>query len=215
MKRDVWCEPGNGPFGFARREWRMLRNLRTPRNIQRLLNSLAYHEADTAWSPRRVLHEGQAHCLEGALLAAAALRAQGRPPLVVDMEAVRDVDHVIAVYRQGDRWGALAKSHFTGLRDRVPVYRTLRELVLSYFEDYFNLLGERTLRSYSRPVDLRRFDDRGWMASPKPVWYVAEHLCRIPHVRLIRPADTKRLYRVDRLGVDAGLLGYRRPRAGV
>jgi len=206
-------EPGDGPFGFSRREWRMLQRLRTPKSIQRLLDSLSYHEADTAWSPRRVLRERTGHCLEGALLAAAALRAIGRPPLIFDLEAERDTDHVVALYRQGPYWGAIAKSHFTGLRDRAPIYRNLRELAMSYFDDYFNALGERTLRGYSRPIDLRKFDRRNWMTSDKPVWFIPEYLIEMPHEKLVSRAQVKRLYRVDMLGVDAGLLGHRRPKS--
>jgi hypothetical protein len=204
--------PGDGPFGFSKQEWRTLERLRTPKGIQRLLNSMTYHEADTAWSPRRVLHEETAHCLEGAILAAAALRAIGNPPLVFDLEAERDFDHVLAVYRQGGLWGAIGLSHFTGLRDRMPIYRTLRELALSYFDDYFNLLGERTLRGYSKPLNLARFDKLGWMTSPKPIWYVPEYLLDMPHVNLFPRRHLKHFYRVDALGVDAGLLGHRRPR---
>lgn len=191
----------------------MLERLKDPKGIQRLLDSLAYHEADTAWSPRRVLQARTAHCLEGALLAAAALRAIGRPPLIFDLEAEHDCDHVVALYREGRFWGAIAKSHFTGLRDRAPIYRSLRELAMSYFDDYFNALGERTLRGYSKPVDLRRFDHLNWMTSQRPVWFVPEHLLEIPHHKLLTRAQVKRLYRIDMLGVDAGLLGHRKPRS--
>jgi hypothetical protein len=198
----------DGPFGFTAREWRALQRLQTPRGVQRLLDSLTYHEADTAWSPKRVLREGTAHCLEGGMLAAAALRAIGFPPLVIDLEGERDNDHIVAVYRMHGHWGAIAKSHFTGLRDRMPIYRTLRELAMSYFDDYFNYGGERTLRTYSRPVNLSRFDHLRWMTSEKAVWFIPEYLIDIPHTRLISRAQEKRLYRVDRLSLDAGLLGY-------
>ena len=195
-------------FGFTRREWHTLQALRTPQGIQRLIDSFAYHDADTAWSPQRVLRERRAHCCEGAIFAAAALRAIGKPPLIMDLEGERDYDHVIAVYREGGCWGAVAKSHFTGLRDRAPVYHTVRELALSYFEDYFNLLGTRTLRSYCRPVDLSRFDDKNWMTSKRPVWYIPGCLVDAVHIPLITRAQAKRLYPVDRLAIDAGLHGY-------
>ena len=199
----------DGPFGFSKHEWRTLQGLKTPHGIQRMLDSFQYHEADTAWSPRRVLHERVAHCCEGAMFAAAAMRAIGLPPLVMDLEGERDTDHVIAVYRQRGCWGAIAKSHFTGLRDRMPIYRTLRELALSYFEDYFNLRGHRSLRTYSRPVNLARFDHLNWMTSERPVWFIPGHLIEVPHTRLITPGQAKRLHRVDRLSIDAGLLGYK------
>jgi hypothetical protein len=193
---------------FTAGELRKLRSLKTPSGIQRFLNSLDYHDADTAWSPRRVLREGTAHCAEGAIFAAAALRAIGYPPLILDLESERDQDHVIAIYRQNGHWGAIAKSHFNGLRDRVPIYRTLRELALSYFDDYYNLRGERTLRAYSRPVNLARFDRLHWMTSHKPIWFVVEHLLDIPHTRLMPPAQEGHIYRIDSLGLSAGKLGY-------
>ena len=200
---------GNGPFGFSKSEWRKLQGLKSPRRIQQMLDSFAYHDSDTAWSPRRVLREGVAHCCEGAMFAAAALRAIGLPPLVVDLEGKLDDDHVIAVYRQDGCWGAIAKSHFTGLRDRMPIHRTLRELALSYFEDYFNMRGDRTLRTYSRPVNLSRFDSLNWMTSERPIWFIPAYLAEIPHTHLITNGQAKRLHRVDRLSLDAGLLGYK------
>ena len=198
----------DAPHGFSAREWRTLRSLKTPAGIQRMLNSLSYHDADTAWSPRRVMREGTAHCAEGGILAAAALRAIGHPPLVIDLEGEQDDDHVVAVYREGGHWGAIAKSHFNGLRDRPPIFRSLRELALSYFEDYYNRRGQRTLRTYSRPVDLSRFDDRRWMVSERPIWFIPKRLVAIRHIRLISAAQAKALVRLDRLAVQAGLIGY-------
>jgi hypothetical protein len=199
-------------FGFTPRELRALRSLRTPIGIQRALDAMPYHIATTAWSPRRVLEERTAHCLEGAVFAAAALRVLGFPALLLDLEAVQDTDHVLAVFRLGRHWGAIAKSNFSGLRYREPVYRTLRELVMSYFEGYVNLRGERTLRAYSRPVDLARFDRAhpGWMTSAEDLWWIPEHLLRLPHTPLLTPAMAKRLSRVDRRSLAAGLVGYRK-----
>lgn len=195
-------------YGLSAREWRMLRRLKTPAGIQRLLNSLAYHDADTAWSPRRVLREGVAHCAEGGILAAAALRVLGFPPLIIDLEGEQDDDHVIAVYRQDGHWGAVAKSHFNGLRDRPPIFRTLRELALSYFDDYYNGRGERTLRGYCRPVDLANFDPRGWITSERPVWYILQRLVEVRHFRLISAAQARSLVRLDILARQAGLIGH-------
>src|SRR5690242_1361712 len=184
----------------------MLRGLKTPAGIQRLLNSLTYHDADTAWSPRRVMREGTAHCAEGGILAAAALRTIGFPPLVIDLEGEQDDDHVVAVYRVDDHWGAIAKSHFNGLRDRPPIFRNLRELALSYFEDYYNGRGERTLRTYSRrPVNLARFDHLEWMTSERPIWFIPKHLLKIAHTPLITPEQARSLQRLDRLAMQAGL----------
>ena len=197
--------------GFSRRELRALESLRTPAGVQRALDTMPYHLASTAWSPRRVLRERTAHCLEGAIFGAVALRVLGYPPLLLDLEAVQDTDHVLAVYREHGHWGAIAKSNFSGLRYRAPVYRTLRELALSYFEGYVNLRGDRTLRAYSRPVNLARFDrtHAGWMTSDNDLWFVAGHLVSVPHTRLLPRALVRRLGRVDRRSLAAGLVGYR------
>jgi hypothetical protein len=172
---------------------------------------MPYHLAGTAWSPRRVLRERTAHCLEGAVFAAAALRVLGFPPMLMDLEAVQDTDHVLAVFQVRGHWGAIAKSNFSGLRYREPVYRSLRELAMSYFDGYINLRGDRTLRAYAGPVNLARFDRRrpGWMTSAEDLWWIAEHLLEIPHTPLLRPAMIRALSRVDRRALAAGLVGYR------
>jgi hypothetical protein len=191
------------------------RRLDTPAKIQRFLEDLPYNtEADgeTFRSPRRVLEDRTANCIEGAVLAAAALRIQGQAPLIMDLTAVRDEDHVIAVFGRRDQWGAIATSKFTGLRYREPVYRTLRELAMSYFEQYFNLKGERTLRGYGRPVNLARFDGMHWMTSQKDLWPIAEHLERIPHIPLVSPAVARRLTVLGPQLRAAGLLAH--PTAG-
>ena len=192
---------------FTPAELRKLRSLRSPAGIQRFLDKIPYHLAGSAWSPRRVLHEQTAHCLEGAVFAAAALRALGFPPLLMDMEAHRDTDHVVAIFHIGNCWGALAKSNYTGCRYREPVYRSLRELAMSYFEGYFNLARERSLRTYSRPVNLARFDGRHWMTAEN-VWFIADYLCNISHTPMITRAQAKRLVRLDSRSFQAGLVGY-------
>jgi hypothetical protein len=197
--------------GFTRRELRALAALGSPRGVQRALDAMPYHLAGTAWSPRRVLRERTAHCLEGAIFAAAALRVLGFPPLLLDLEAVQDTDHVIAVFRERGHWGAIAKSNFSGLRFREPVHRSLRELAMSYFEGYINLRGDRTLRAYSRPVNLARFDRAhpGWMTAETDLWWVAEHLLEIRHTPLLTPTMIRRLSRVDQRSLEAGMVGYR------
>src|SRR5947209_8697873 len=188
-------------------ELRLLRKLSTPEKIQKYLDDLPYNkekEGETCRSPRLVIEYNTAHCFEGALFAAAALRVNGHPPLILDLEAVRDDDHVIAVYRTNECWGAIAKSNYAGLRFRSPVYRTLRELVLSYFEHYYNLKGEKTLRAYSRPVNLARFDPIGWMTSEEPLWTIPEYLVEIRHTPLFMSA--RRMYMDERL-YQAGLFG--------
>ncbi len=196
--------------GFTPAELRSLRALKTPRGVQQFLDRMPYHLAGTAWSPRRVLRERTAHCLEGALFAAAALRVLGYPPLILDLEADQDTDHVLAVYRVGGHWGSVAKSNFTGCRDRLPVYRTLRELALSYFHTYFNLRGQRTLRRFSRPVNLARFDRRQWMTTDEDLWFIAEHLVDLPHRALFSPSVARRLTVVDPRTFEGEMVGHRR-----
>lgn len=187
---------------------RTLRALKTPAQIQRFVDAIPYQYANTAWSPQRVLRERKGHCLEGALVAAAALRVNGRPPLLMDLEAVHDDDHVLAIYREHGLWGSIAKSNFAGLRFRAPIYRTLRELALSYFEQYYNLRGERTLRSYSRPVNLARLDVQQWMTSEEDVWCVTEALIAARHYRLFPHKVARSLPRLDRRSFEAGMTGW-------
>jgi hypothetical protein len=146
--------------------------------------------------------------MEGALLAAMALRRLGFPPLLVDLEAVRDSDHVLAVYRMNGRWGALAKSDYAGLRSREPVYSSVRELALSYFEHYYNPAGEKTLRAYSQPVNLARFDRPvAWTTTFEDVWAVPEHLVVIPHRPILTKPMERSLARMDRKLFEAGRVG--------
>ena len=187
---------------------RTLRALKTPPRIQQFLDALTYQYENTAWSPQRALRERKGHCLEGALLAAAALRVNGYPPLVMDLEAVHDDDHVLAVYRERGLWGSIAKSNFAGLRFRAPIYRTLRELALSYFEHYYNLRGDRTLRSYSRPVNLARLDHQHWMTSEEDVWCVTDLLIEARHYPLFPHKVARALPRVDRRSFEAGMHGW-------
>ena len=198
----------NESFGLSAENLRTLRALKTPARIQKFIDELEYQYANTAWSPQRVLCEHKGHCLEGAMLAAAALRVNGRPPLLMDLEAVHDDDHVVAIYSEGGLWGGIAKSNFAGLRFRAPIYRTLRELALSYFEHYYNLRGERTLRSYSRPVNLRRLDSEQWMTSEEDVWCVPELLIAARHYSLFPDKVARVLPRLDRRSFEAGMHGW-------
>ncbi len=198
-------------FGLSPDELAVFRRLSTPEKIQRFLDDrIAYNkEPDglTCRSPRRVLRDRVAHCIEGALFAAAALRVRAHPPLLVDLEAVRDDDHLLAVFREGRFWGAVAKSNYSGLRFREPVYRSLRELVMSYYPLYFNLKGEYSLRTYSRPVDLRRFDYIPWMTAEEDLWPVNDYLCNIAHISIMTPEQERKRRRVDRRMFEAGLVG--------
>jgi hypothetical protein len=147
--------------------------------------------------------------MDGALFAAAALRVQGRPPLILDLEAEHDDDHVLAVFKSKHGWGAIGRSNYSGLRYREPVYRTIRELVMSYFESYFNLRRQKTLRNYSRPVDLTRFDPVHWMTTEEDVWDIPNYLAQIPHTKIAPGAAITTYSRVDQRLFDAGLVGRR------
>jgi hypothetical protein len=198
-------------YGLDAKETRVLMALKTPEKIQHFLDhKIAYNkepDGDTVRSPRRVLRDKVAHCFEGALFAAAALRVQGFPPLLIDLESVRDDDHVLAVFKQHGHWGAIAKSNYSGLRFREPVYRNLRELVMSYFEHYFNLSREKTLRNYSRPVNLSRFDRIGWITAEEDLWVINDYLADLPHVPLLWNGTRRRFARVDDRLFAAGLAG--------
>jgi hypothetical protein len=195
-------------FGLTPQNVRTLRALKTPKRIQQFIDGLTYQYADTAGSPQRTLRERKGHCLEGALVAAAALRLHGHPPLLMDLEAVHDDDHVLAIYRERGLWGSIAKSNFAGLRSRKPVYRTLRELAMSYFEHYYNLRGEHTLRAYSRPVNLARLDGKHWMTSEEDVWCVPELLIAARHFPIAPDKVMRALPRLDRRSFEAGMHGW-------
>jgi hypothetical protein len=200
-------QPRRETYSLSAADLRTLRALKTPARIQKFIDALEYQYADTAGSPARVLRERKGHCMEGALVAAAALRVNGHPPLLMDLEGVRDDDHVVALYREHGLWGGVAKSNFAGLRFRAPVYRTLRELAMSYFEHYYNLRGERTLRSYSVPVSLMRLDRRNWMTAEEDVWCVPELLIDARHYPLFPDKVARALPRLDRRSFEAGQYG--------
>lgn len=214
MNRISWTleDFGLTPHSIERTERAFYRSMKSPERIQRFLDDeVAYNQEPDGPSfkgPRPVIRNRVAHCMEGALLAAAALRHLGHPPLIIDLESVRDDDHVLAVFRLHRHWGAIAKSNYSGLRYREPVYRTLRELALSYFPHYFNLKGERTLRGYAtRPVNLRRFDYLNWMTSEENLPQIPEYLYEIAHTPLITPEMARRLTRMDRPLFEAGKCG--------
>lgn len=192
-------------------ERKLYRSLKNPFLIQRYLDEgIGYNKKATCYAPRAVIRHETAHCMEGAMFAAAALRMNGHPPLVVDLEAVRDDDHVIAVYRSHGRWGAVAKSNYSGLRLREPVYKTVRELVMSYFDQYHNLRGEKSLRGFSRPINLRQFDRLNWMTVDGEMWEIPTYLCGVAHSPIAPPAVMKRLNRMDKRLFGAGQYGMQK-----
>lgn len=195
-------------FGLSVVELRTLKRLTNARKIQDYLNSLKQNhepEGDTCLSPRRVLREKRAHCIEGAMLAALAFRLQGQKPLILDLESARhDFDHVVALFKEHGCWGAVSKTNHGVLRYREPVYRTIRELVLSYFHEYFDKNGFKTLRRYSNPVDLSRFDQKGWMTNEGHNWFIAQHLVEVPHKNLLTRSQIATLRRADPIEIKMG-----------
>lgn len=198
-----------GTPSWTRREEAVFRKLSSPARIQDFVDELRYSTDPIYRSPRQVIRDRTAHCADGALFAAAALRRLGYPPQLVDLRAVRDDDHVLAVFRERGLWGAVSKSNTAGLRYREPIHRTLHELVLSYFEWYYNLEREKTLRAYSRPIDLRRFDRLAWMTDDTGLEQIMQVLDDAPHLPLLSRAAIARLRPVDERCFRGGLVGVR------
>lgn len=194
---------------LSTKEKRLLESLNSPAKIQNFLNAIPYHLADTAYSPLMVLRHKTAHCLEGAIFAAAALSWHGKPPLLLDLEAENDSDHVIAPFQENGSWGAIASSNYTGLRYRAPVYKNIRELAMSYFNDYFNKRRQRTLRAFSKPINLNRFNKQNWTIA-KNTWFIVDHLIEIPHTQLLSDKMIQSLTPVDARSLGAGMYGMRK-----
>ena len=193
---------------LRKRELHILSRLNSPMKIQSFLDSIPYSTDDFYRCPSRVLRDRVAHCFDGAMFGAAALRRIGYPPFVLDMlPNDRDDEHLLAVYKLDGHWGAVAKSNFVGLRYREPVYRNLRELVISYFEQYYNVEREKTLRGYTRPLNLTAFDELNWMTSDEHLEKIATRLGEIQKTSLLTEVMVKRLSLLDERSFDAGLFG--------
>ena len=183
--------------------------LNSPAQIQAFLDETPYSAEEANRCPRRVLQDRQAHCLDGGLFAAAALWRIGYPPVIVDLlpDPDTDDDHVLAIYRREDYWGAVAKSNFVGLRFREAIYRSLRELVLSYFEDYFNVDGQKTLRAYTRPLNLQSYDRLEWLWRDEGADAIEQRLLKMKRIPLVSAAMAAHFVPVDQLSYKAGMLG--------
>ncbi|MBS0521165.1 MAG: hypothetical protein JSR90_20855 [Proteobacteria bacterium] len=188
-------KPTPAQLGLTAEEGRILRSLRTPERIQQFVVGLHANfeeEGDTLRSVRGVLQHRKAHCIEAAFTAACALWLQGEPPLLMDMTAQGDSDHVVTLFKRDGCWGAISKSNHVWLRWRDPVYRSLRELAISYLHEYSD--GDRkTLRGYSVPVDLRRFPTGQWVTNEEDCWEVGAAVDDVRHYRLITPKQARRL----------------------
>lgn len=187
------------------------KKLRTPASVQDFLNSLEINfpgRRYTYASPLVVLQTGKAHCMEGAMLAAAALWYQGYAPLLLDLKTTDDdEDHVVALFKEGNCWGAVSKTNHAVLRYRDPVYRDPRELAMSYFNEYFLDSGVKTLRSYSAPFDLLAYGAKhgdDWLTSRGDLAAIAEALDFSKHFQIVSSAAARRLRRADRSEIEAG-----------
>jgi hypothetical protein len=203
-------------LGLTRAEFAVLRRLDTPHKIQAFLYKLGQNfevDGETCRTVREVLRTRRAHCIEGAMLAACTMWVHGKPPLLLDMRAVRDFDHVVALFKHHGCWGAISKTNGIFLRSRDPVYRSLRELAMSYFHEYANRRDHKTLREYSLPYDLRRVDPKIWVTGEKHAWHVAEELDRLRHFKLMAGRHLRAVTRRDPFERRAGvLMQYPRPR---
>ena len=185
-----------------------MRKLNTPAKVQDFLNSLKFNFEEsgmqTLKSPIRVLRERNAHCLEGALLGAYVLSLQGRKPLVLHLKTTGgDFDHVVALFKEDKFWGALSKTNHGVLRYREPIYKNIRELVMSYFHEYFLDNGRKTLRQYSRPLDLNVFE-KGWELEEGNLWGIDEELDKIKHYDIAPGKVFKKLRKADQVERETG-----------
>lgn len=209
---------------FARREdlaltpaeFSLLQRLSTPQKIQSFLNAICVnHElhGETIHSVRSVIRHRRAHCIEGAMFAACALWVHGEPPLVMHLDCdVSDYPHVVALFKRGTCWGAISKTNGAVLRYRDPIYRSLRELALSYFHEYADTRGRKTLRSFSSAFDLRRIDPELWVSNGKDCQQVEDRLTTLRHYRLISTRQQRTLTRRDPFERRAAkLVEYPRP----
>jgi len=197
-------------LGLKGNELMIFRSLKTHVKIQDFLNKIPINfekSGDTCMSPRMVLRENKCHCMEGAILAALALRVHGYPPLIVDlMSNQRDFDHAVAVFKKNGKWGAISKTNHAVLRYREPLYNSIRELVMSYFHEYFDDNGRKNLRSFSMPVNLSRFDKLGWMTTEEEVWYIPDYLTKVKHFSILTKKQIHGLRKADDLEIKAGKL---------
>ncbi len=188
-----------------------LPKLISPYKIQEFLDAIPYSDETRYRCPQSVLQDNKAHCFDGAVFAAAALRMIGFPPLLVELlPNENDDDHIIAIFKQNNHFGAVAKSNFVGLRYREPVYRNLRELIMSYFESYFNVKRERTLIGYTTPLNLNKFNKQNWILNDFAMESIADALDELRKYKILTPAMKRKLTKVDLRSYKAGLLGAKK-----
>ena len=189
-------------------ERKLLDGLDSPIKIQSFLNTVPYSDDKFYRCPLRVLRERKAHCFDGGLFAAMALRRIGYPPRILELiPNARDDDHILALFKRYDCWGAVAQSNFTGLRFREPIYRSLRELVMSYFNDFFNTAGEKTLVGYRGPINLKIYDRLDWMSVDTGLETLSIDMDRYRIHPIITSEMAAGLSLLDERSLRAGLMG--------
>ena len=202
---------------LTRQEKKIFDKLNTPKKIQDFLENIPINfeeGGETCLSPHRVLVENRAHCFEGALLAAALLMHHGERPLLMDLKSTDDdEDHVVALFRNNGRWGSLSKTNHAVLRYREPIYKNTRELALSFFHEYFRDDGRKTLRSYSLPLNLSKFNRLNWVTDEKSLWYLVEALDRSPHRPIVSKSQIAKMRRADPIEIKAGKITVWKPRS--
>lgn len=196
-------------FGLDKSELSIFKKLSTPIKIQDYLDAMPLNfekNGETYMSPRRVLRENKAHCLEGAMLAGLALWLQGKQPWVLDFRAPKDEDHVVALYKINGLWGAISKTNHATLRFRDPVYRTIRELAMSYFHEYTDTkIGKKTLREYSLPYNLKKLGTK-WITAEEDLFYVAQLVDDLPHYQVFPQKNLKFIRKADPMEFRAGTI---------
>ena len=195
---------------YIPQEIKLFRRLNSPKKIQDYLNTLPFNferNGDTCMSPRQVMCERTAHCMEWSVFAAAVLEFYGKRPLLLDLRSTNnDYDHVVAVFKQFGCFGAIGKTNHAVLRYREPIYKTIRELAMSYFHEYFLNNGKKTLREYSDLLDLNYFDKLNWRTSEKNLFEIPEYLDAIKHHNILSPVQIKNLRPADKIEIEAGKL---------
>lgn len=204
-------------YEFSDSELKILKKLSSPAKIQNYLDKLPINfetDGDTCYSPREVMRRGTAHCMEGALLAATALWYHGQPPLLLDLvTTTNDDDHVVTLFRRHGKWGAISKTNHGVLRYRDPIYESVRELAMSYFHEYFKDNGQKTLRKYSAPFDLRRIKDSSWLTTTDNLWHINNALADSKHYSILTTSQIKNLRKASRIEIEAGkLIEWKNPK---
>lgn len=193
---------------YTQREIDLFNKLSSPQKVQDYLNSLKFNfekNGETCMSPRFAIRAKQAHCMEGAMFAAAALEYHGHKPVVMDLRAnSRDFDHVVAVYKRNGYFGSISKTNHAVLRYREPVYKNIRELALSFFHEYFDQKGRKNLREYSKLCDLRVFDSLGWRTSENNLFQIPKALDKIKHFKILSAKQIRNLRKADQVELEAG-----------